>query len=187
MALRKNRDMKPRTDATLDTTPAGRLDEGLMGPIVGYQLAQAAVTTNQVFAAAALGAEVDLRQVEFTILALVDANPDLLATTLARALAVTPPNITMWLDRLGSRGLVERVRSATDRRAQHLRTTPAGAATAARLAQRVAEAEQAALGGLSPGERAMLLELLHKVARCRGRTARSRAAAPAGVPRTGAA
>lgn len=179
--------MKPRTDPILDTTPAGRLDEGLMGPIVGYQLAQAAVTTNQVFAAAALSADVDLRQVEFTILALVDANPDLLATTLARALAVTPPNITMWLDRLEARGLVERVRSATDRRAQPLRTTPAGAATVARLAQRVAEAEQAALGGLSPGERAMLLELLHKVAHCRSRTARSRRVQPAAGPAAGTA
>lgn len=170
--------MKPRIDAVPDTTPAGRLDEGLMAPIVGYQLAQAAVTTHQVFADAAASAEVDLRHVEFTILALVDANPNLLATSLARALAVTPPNITMWLERLETRGLIERERSATDRRAQHLRTTPAGAGIAARLARRIAEAEQAALGALTPGERAMLVELLHKVARCRSKTARGRPASP---------
>jgi DNA-binding MarR family transcriptional regulator len=86
---------------------------------------------------------------------------------LAQALAVTPPNITMWMDRLEQRGLVERERSTTDRRAQHIRATPRGASLVRRAMKSVLDSEQAALGALSAAERAMLIELLHKVARCR--------------------
>lgn len=143
-----------------------------MAPILGYQLAQASVATNQAFDAAVRADALALRQVEFTILALVDANPELLASALARALAVTPPNITMWLDRLETRGLIERQRSVTDRRAQHLRTTAAGAAAVTGLARGIVREEQAALALLSPGERVLLVELLRKLARSRTKVLR---------------
>jgi DNA-binding MarR family transcriptional regulator len=162
--------MKTKPEATSDLTPDGRLEEGVMAPIVGYQIAQATVTTNQVFDAV-MTTGPGLRAVEFTVLALVQANPRLTAGQLAKALAVTPPNITMWLDRLEARGMVERERSTTDRRAQHVRATRLGASTADKAARLLVAAEQEALAPLTPGERAMLMELLHKVARCRARVA----------------
>ncbi len=149
-------------------TPLGRLGEGGMHAIVGYQLAQATIVTTSVFTEG-IGAAFDLRPVEFTILALVDGNPDVSARQLADALAVTPPNITMWIDKLETRGFVERERSTTDRRAQHIRATSEGAALARKAVQLAIEREQEALGALSPAERAMLVELLHKVALCRKR------------------
>lgn len=160
--------MKSRPEPAHETTPYGRLDEGPLGGIVGYQLAQATIATTQVFAEH-VGRPFGLRPVEFTVLSLVDTNPDLSATQLARALAVTPPNIKMWIDRLESRGLVERSPNQSDRRAQHIRATANGAALVRRASQQVLAGEQAALASLSTGERAMLLELLHKVARCRQR------------------
>jgi DNA-binding MarR family transcriptional regulator len=146
-----------------DHTPQSRLAEGELHRIVGYQLAQATVATTQVFQAQ-VGKPLKLRPVEFTVLALVRKNPDASARQLARALAVTPPNIALWLERLESRGLVARERSHSDARVQHIRCTATGAALADSAARRLIDGEQAALASLSSAERAMLLELLHKLA-----------------------
>jgi len=146
-----------------ERTPLARLSEGGAHAIVGYQLAQAAIVTKQVFDER-VGHRGGLRRVEFTILALVQGNPDVTARQLARALAVTPPNIAIWLDKLESRGLVARERSASDARMQHVRLTPRGKALVERSVQTLLEGESEALAVLSAAERAMLVELLHKVA-----------------------
>ena len=86
------------------------------------------------------------------------------AARLAKALAVTAPNIAAWLERLERRELIRRTPHATDRRAQHLRTTPTGATLASSATRSVIEGEQLALGNLSKGEQMILIELLHKVA-----------------------
>jgi DNA-binding MarR family transcriptional regulator len=105
----------------------------------------------------------------FTILALVRANGGVVARQLARALAVTPPNIAVWLDRLESRGLIERERSTADGRLQHIRVTARAGALVSRAADALFEAEQLMLASLSAAERAMLVELLHKAAQARQR------------------
>lgn len=151
-----------------DRTPLTRLAEGDLHGLVGYQLAQAAIVTSQVFDDE-VGRVSKLRKVEYTMLALVQANPDVTARQLARALAVTPPNIAVWLDRLESRGLVQRSRSEADARMQHIRATAAGAALARRCTRRLLEHERAALDALSAAEQAMLVELLHKAAMTRRR------------------
>ncbi|HPG78787.1 MAG TPA: MarR family winged helix-turn-helix transcriptional regulator [Piscinibacter sp.] len=151
-----------------DRTPLAMLAEAGVHAIVGYQLAQAAIVTDQVFDER-VGRHGGLRKVEFTILALVQGNPDVTARQLARALAVTPPNIAIWLDKLESRGLVSRTRSESDARMQHIRITRAGAALVDRSVQLLLEGEQSALAALSAAERAMLIELLHKIAMSRKR------------------
>jgi DNA-binding MarR family transcriptional regulator len=155
----------PRTQIIpdADRTPQARLSEGAMHGITGYQIAQAAIVTDQVFAQR-VGAGGDLRPVEFTLLALVQANRGVTARQLARALAVTPPNIAIWLDKLESRGLIARTRSEKDARMQHVSTTRKGAVLVNRSALQLIEGEAEALASLSPAERAMLVELLHKVA-----------------------
>ena len=151
-----------------DRTPQARLSEGPAHGIVGYQLALATVVTNQVFDERVGGPE-DLRRVEYTILALVRDNPDVTARQIARALAVTPPNVAILIDRLESRALVGRTRSAADGRMQHIRVTPAGAALVDRATLALLDGERQALDTLSSAERAMLVELLHKVALARRR------------------
>lgn len=153
--------------AAAERTPLARLSEGPVHGIVGYQIAQAAIVTDQVFDDR-IGAG-GLRRVEFTILALVEANLDVTARQLARALAVTPPNIAIWLDRLEQRGLIVRIRSATDARVQHIRLARAGASLVKRSTELLLDAERSALSTLSEAERAMLVELLHKVALARKR------------------
>ena len=149
-----------------DRTPHARLAEGPLHGIVGYQLAQAAVVTDAVFEAAVQLPE-GLRRLEFSVLCLVQANADVSARQLAKALNVTPPHVAISLERLEARGFVERRRSAADARVQHLRLTRSGSAFVQAAAARVQAGEVAALTTLSPAERAMLLELLHKLARSR--------------------
>jgi DNA-binding MarR family transcriptional regulator len=144
-------------------TRAEQLATGGLDQVVGYQLAQAAVTMMQVFQRE-VGQPQDLRTVEYTVLQLIAENPGTSPVRLAKALAVTKPNITMWVDRLVSRDLVLRRPSDSDKRAQELRTTAKGRALAARATALLHAAEQAALANLSAGERAILAELLHKVA-----------------------
>lgn len=149
-----------------DTTPAGALLEAGLQQIVGYQLAQAAITTSEVFTRQ-VGEALGLRRVEYTLLTLIGQNPACSSARLARALDVTPPNITMWIDKLVQRGWVQRAQSATDRRSNRLMLTDAGAALAREATQRLLAGEAEQLAGLSAAERAILLELLHKVALCR--------------------
>src|SRR3990167_9070297 len=151
-----------------DRTPLAQLTEAGVHSIVGYQLAQAAIVTDQVFDEQ-VGRDGGLRRVEFTILALVQGNPDVTARQLAKALAVTPPNIAIWLDKLESRALVTRTRSERDARMQHIRITRAGSTLVDRSVQALLEGEQVALAALSAAERAILVELLHKIAMSRKR------------------
>lgn len=143
-----------------------RLRQGPLQQLLGYQLARASITANRIFMTH-VGEPYDLRPVEFTVLELVVHNPGLNPKQLAQELAVTAPNITAWVDRLADRGLVERERSESDRRAQHLRASAAGIELATRAQQVLEDAERTGLEVLSFGERAILLELLDKVAGCR--------------------
>ena len=168
-ALSQSRPMSARKPsfAAEAATPEASLVEADLYQVVGYQLAQASIVTGRLFAEG-VGKSFELRPVEFTVLKLIADNPDVSARQLSRALAVTPPNITMWVDRLVERGLVTRERSATDGRAQHLRTTEAGAVLAQAACQAVITSERAVLAtALSAAEQAMLVELLHKLACCR--------------------
>lgn len=149
----------PRTQAT----PAGHLIEARLHHVLGYQLAQAAISTASVFMQL-VGEPFGLRPVEFTVLSLINENPGSSLARLAQALAVTAPNITMWIDRLEERGLVQRERSETDRRAQHLDVTPKGRQLVAKATQQLHDGERDLLAHLSEGERLILIELLHKVA-----------------------
>ena len=167
---------RPAQTAADDRTPQARLTEADLHGVIGYQLAQASIVTTQVFDGA-VGTKSRLRPVEYTMLALIHANPDVTARQLARGLAVTPPNIAVWIERLQSRGLVLRSRSETDARLQHIRVSTAGAKLVREATKRLQAGEAAALSSLSAAERAMLVELLHKLA-----IARKRVSPNAGEP-----
>lgn len=151
-----------RSPALSDPTPAGQLSAHGLRQVIGYQLAQAAVVCNAVFLRE-VGVPHGLRPVEYTVLQLIADNPGCSSVRLAKALAVTKPNITMWVDRLVSRGLVLRQASETDKRSHALHATADGLALARRATASLEAAEAAALAHLSPGERVMLAELLRKL------------------------
>jgi DNA-binding MarR family transcriptional regulator len=154
--------MPNKRSARPDQTPAGRLEEARLQSVLGYQLAQATIVTHEIFIRCA-GEPFELRPVEYTVLTLIAENPGGSLAQLARALAVTAPNITVMVDRLEGRGLIARQQSEADRRSQVLHTTAKGAELVRKATEKIIAAEKEALA-LTTGEHAMLLELLHKVA-----------------------
>ena len=150
----------------LGETPLGHLQELELKTLLGYQVAQASIVTLRVFDET-VGKVVGLRTVEYTVLALIRANGAVSPQQLAKALNLSPSYITHALDKLEARGLVTRATNESDRRGQRLHATPAGDALALRLTQQLLAAECDAFHTLSPVERLMLAELLHKLGRSR--------------------
>ena len=140
------------------------LDHKPLKHLLGYAVARASIPTDQVFYAS-IGAPMQLRRVEFTILCLVDANLEVTAKRLSNALSLSAPNMSVVLDRLEKRGLIRRAQSGTDKRAQFLHLTPAGKALTAQAVKISRHMEDPLLAKLTHGERAMLFELLDKVAK----------------------
>jgi len=95
---------------------------------------------------------------------LVSGNAEVTPKRLSIALNVPGPNLTLLLDRLEERGQIERRRSEEDRRVQHVLLTRKGRALVGRLRGTIATMEEDLLGHLTEAERAMLFELLKKVA-----------------------
>jgi len=152
--------------AAVDDTPASAgVDCTRLTHLVGYAASRASIQLKKSFARH-LG-PLKLKAVEFSILVLVASNPRLNQKQLGAALDLSAPNLAVILDRLAERGLVERVRSTVDRRAQQLQLTASGRALTARAEAIAATMEHEALRVLSTAERALLIELLLKVARGR--------------------
>lgn len=141
----------------------GHLDHAKLINLLGYQLAQATIPTNRIFKTH-IEAEFELNKLEFTILMLAAANEAVTPKRLSSAMNIPAPNLTLILDRLEKRELLRRTRSEEDRRVQHVQLTRKGVALIKRLDGVVAKMEDALLAHLSAAERAMLFELLRKVA-----------------------
>ena len=139
------------------------LSLGALSDVLGFHLAQAAVFTYGLFERH-VGEPFALRKTEYSMLMLMLANGPLSPKRLAQALALSAPNLTMLLDRLQERGLLKRERSQTDRRSQNIVLTDEGLRVARASAAAAGPMERDLLERLSPAERAMLIELLGKVA-----------------------
>lgn len=146
--------------------PQPVLDQSCLAHVLGYQLARADVPIKKVFLKH-IGQPLGLRPVEFTILLLIAHNAQVTQKQLAQTLAISAPNLTALLDRLAERGLLTRVRSEADRRLQHIHLTEAGQALARRAHEVSLTMERDLTRHLSEAERAILMELLEKVARAR--------------------
>jgi DNA-binding MarR family transcriptional regulator len=142
------------------------LAEGALADILGYRVVQAQITTHALFMQH-VGDPMDLRPVEYTLLQMLQANSQVTPKQLAQSLVLTAPKLTILLDRLQERGLITRVRSDTDGRSQHVLLTEDGAALARRGSEAAVLQEMALQDVLTPGERAILMELLQKVADAR--------------------
>ncbi|MCK1795802.1 MarR family transcriptional regulator [Streptomyces sp. XM4193] len=82
---------------------------------------------------------------------------------LAEQLKCEPSNVTGIVDRLESRGLVERHPSPEDRRVKLAEATEEGRQTAARLRESLGDFAQTPLAGLTTEERTALRDLLRRM------------------------
>jgi DNA-binding MarR family transcriptional regulator len=110
-----------------------------------------------------LPAEVgDLSPVQCHVLHLIEPGRPMAMSRLAEALACDASNVTGLIDRLESRGLVQRRPSPDDRRVKILDLTPAGTRVRARLMRYVSE-EPLPLSRLSAREGRILLKILERL------------------------
>lgn len=130
--------------------------------IVGYQLTRANLAGLASFERA-VTVPFRLRPVEFTILQLLHEGLCTTLSQLSKELQMTPPSVSVWLDKLTERELIRRSKGDTDGRTQHLQLTDSGAALTERAQQALLASEQQLMSVLSPGERLLLLEILHKL------------------------
>ena len=149
-----------------ETGDAGALDQSRLTHLVGYASSRASIMMRRVFLKH-LG-PLDLKVVEYSILVLVASNPQVNQKQLGEALDISAPNMAVTLDRMVDQGWVERVRSTRDRRAMHIHLTPAGGALLQRAEKIAGAMENHTLRVLSAAEKALLIELLMKVATGKG-------------------
>jgi DNA-binding MarR family transcriptional regulator len=159
--LNEARSASPPPASGDDAATAIRL--GVLQDLIGFHLAQATVSSTAMFQRA-IAEPHGLRKVEFSLLMLVLNNGPLSPKQLAQVLSLSAPNLTMLIDRMQARGLLARVPNPADKRSQHIVLTEAGLDMSQR-AMAAAPAMERELGDrLSSAERAMLIELLGKVA-----------------------
>lgn len=82
---------------------------------------------------------------------------------LARFYEMDPGAVTRMLDRIEAKGLIERVRSADDRRVVELKLTRAGRALAARIPTLLADTLNGVLRGFTRDELELLKDMLRRI------------------------
>lgn len=137
------------------------LNQDLLLSLVGYNCRRAYLTIIPHFDARMK--KFDLRAVDFSVLSLVNANPNMTQKRLSQAVNVSPPNLAILLDKLEERGLILRQRNPLDKRSQTLVLTPEGTRLCARAEKTVSELESDATSMLNVEERSQLLQLLQKI------------------------
>lgn len=106
----------------------------------------------------------DLSPTRMTALAVIEANPGITQSALGVALHIASPSVVKVVDVLERLGLVERRASPADRRVYALVLTDAGREELLRCRAIVANSELDIASKLTKAERAMLIELLSRVA-----------------------
>jgi DNA-binding MarR family transcriptional regulator len=106
-------------------------------------------------------AELDLTPVQAHALRRLDPASPLAMSALAEALYCHASNVTGIVDRLESRGLVERTPGAEDRRVKTLVLTPEGAAVRGHVIE-LLEAPPAALAALPEDDQRALRDILRR-------------------------
>lgn len=143
------------------------VDLGRLAGYIGYQVRQAQSAIFRDIAGSTR--EVGVTPGEFSLLALLERNPDLNSITVARIYQLDKATLSLALKRLVKRKLIQSIRSTRDRRYYALRLTAAGR-RALRLATQCIEKQERAMDAvLQPGEREVLLDLLKRIACAFGR------------------
>lgn len=143
------------------TSEQKKLYYGMLPELVGYQLRVAQIATFRDFSDALGG--FDMTPGLFGTLVIIEANPGLKQSDLARATHLDRSTVVAVIDNLERRQLVERRAAPNDRRSNALRLTAGGSALLRKLKRCVAEHEKRLASHLTETERQMLAKLLLKI------------------------
>ena len=147
--------------AKSDSSKKAAIDLGMLPELVGFQLRMAQIALFRDFSQG-LGGE-DVTPGLFGVLVIIEANPDLKQSELARATQLDRSTVVTVIDNLERRGLVERRASLHDRRSNAIRLTEAGTALLRKLKRQVSAHEKRLVQNFSAAERASFIALLRKV------------------------
>jgi DNA-binding MarR family transcriptional regulator len=142
-------------------SPSPKLDLGMLPQLVGYQLRMAQIALFRDFAEGP--GTLDVTPGLFGVLVIIEANPDLKQSELARATHLDRSTVVTVIDNLERRGLVERRAALHDRRSNAIRLTDAGSALLRQLKRKVDQHEKRLLENFADGELEVFLKLLQKV------------------------
>ena len=137
------------------------INYGLLPELVGYQLRMAQIALFRDFSKG-LGEE-DVSPGLFGVLVIIEANPDLKQSELARATHLDRSTVVTVIDNLERRGLVERRVALHDRRSNAIRLTAAGTTLLRKLKRQVGQHEKRLLDNFNEAERTTFIALLQKV------------------------
>lgn len=151
------------TDVKLSESGIERVEFGKLPGYIGYQVrqAQSAVFRGISRSIKAIG----VTPGEFSLLAMLEANPGINSITLARIYQMDKATLSLSVKGLARRGLITSARDANDRRFYALHLTPKGRAILRRVTRCVEKQERAMDAVLKPGERELLLDALGRIAR----------------------
>jgi DNA-binding MarR family transcriptional regulator len=154
----RGRPKLPKPSKVADT-----LHGGMLGELLGYHLrrAQAAVFADFMRAMA----KDRITPGQFGVLVLIDRNPGLNQSALARVLGIERSTMVAVLDGLEDRKLVARQGSNSDRRSKVLSLTQRGKALLADVKPKVRRHEKRIAADLHPDEVTALIGLLKRIGR----------------------
>jgi DNA-binding MarR family transcriptional regulator len=146
---------------SIDTQPIDNCDYQ-MEESVGYLLARARLCMSNLITQRSM-TELGVTSQQGSILLMVASGKCSLASEVAREFGIDAGAVTRLIDRLESRGLLERVRSREDRRAIRLAVTPRGRDIAAQMPAIFISVFDNLLLGISGEEVSFLKSLLRRI------------------------
>lgn len=147
--------------ATAAAKKKSTINYGLLPELVGYHLRMAQIALFRDFSQGP--GEEDVTPGLFGVLVIIEANPDLKQSELARATHLDRSTVVTVIDNLERRGLVERRVALHDRRSNAIRLTAAGTTLLRKLKRQVSQHEKRLLENFSAAERDAFIALLQKV------------------------
>ena len=153
--------MAKQADSKDGDAGATALDRAPLTGLLGYGLRRAQLRAFQDFAETM--APFDLSPGQLGVLLLVDANPGLNQSALAKAMGLDRSTIVAVIDRLEGRGLLRRAPSPDDRRSHALGLTDAGGDFLEQVGPHLRRHEETLAAGLSASERRTLTGLLNRI------------------------
>lgn len=133
-----------------------------MSHVIGYKLRRAQLAVFQDFIETFQ--DIEIRPAEFSVLVLIAENPGQKQADIASALGIKPANLVTLIDGLERRGIAERRKGDTDKRAHSLYLTANGVVFVADMVRKWQAHEDRMierLGGTA--ERDLFLQMLNQI------------------------
>jgi len=137
------------------------IDYGMLPGLLGYKIRQAQIATFNDFTDSLR--EFGMTPTLFGTLVLIESNPGLRQSELAKAIQLDRSTVVTIIDNLSTRGQVDRQRAKDDRRSNALYLTEKGTALLDQLKEMVIEHEQRLVADLDESEQQLLVSMLARI------------------------